>query len=557
MIKRIVTTAVALSAMAALPLTYTQSAPTQLTASTTPSMSGSVVAVSATSANGLLFASTEGNVASNGNATTHGQPSSVPTPVVGMAALPSGTGYYLATQSGNIYNFGSAPNHGDTYTYGITGLTGSKPLNAPIVGMATTPHGHGYWLVAADGGVFNFGSAGFYGSTYTYGITGLSGKRPLNAPIVAMVPTPNGKGYWLVAKDGGVFDFGDAKFYGSTYTYGITGLSGKRPLNAPIVGAAATPSGGGYYLVASDGGVFDFGNAKFGGSAYSKGYTGLAGTHPLPSPVAGLAPDPTANGYWMVTQTGKVLNFGAAASMPGVSAKPYVNPAALTDPSSNISPVASNNACDNANYVTNQPNTPGCITVGLGAINQGNASEGLAPMVLPSNFDSLTRAEQLFVLVNEARIERGLTPIYGIASDLQSSALSAAQQLSDPNPQSLPPGAQGSWESDWADGPSTTDNFFAWMYDDGPGQYDFNIACPSSGGGGCWGHRKSIIYPYNSYYSKLMGSPYVTVMGVASVNMPQVPIFESDTLLFVPVAQSSLGQIQFVYTWAQAVASGA
>ncbi|MHB8189914.1 MAG: hypothetical protein ACYDHP_05755 [Ferrimicrobium sp.] len=47
---------------------------------------------------------------------------------------------------------------------------------------------------------------------------------------------PNGKRYWLVASDSGIFNFGDAGFYGSTYTYGITGLTGSHPLNAPIVG---------------------------------------------------------------------------------------------------------------------------------------------------------------------------------------------------------------------------------------------------------------------------------------------------------------------------------
>ena len=55
------------------------------------------------------------------------------------------------------------------------------------------------------------------------------------------------KGYWLVASDGGVFSFGDASFYGST---------GGDRLNKPIVGIAATPDGNGYWLVASDGGVF-------------------------------------------------------------------------------------------------------------------------------------------------------------------------------------------------------------------------------------------------------------------------------------------------------------
>ena len=91
--------------------------------------------------------------------------------------------------------------------------------------MAATPTGHGYWLVASDGGIFTFGDAAFYGST---------GAHPLNKPIVGMAATPTGHGYWLVASDGGIFTFGDARFYGST---------GAHPLNKPIVGMAATPIG--------------------------------------------------------------------------------------------------------------------------------------------------------------------------------------------------------------------------------------------------------------------------------------------------------------------------
>ena len=68
---------------------------------------------------------------------------------------------------------------------------------------------------------------------------------------------PSGVGYWFVASDGGVFSFGDAAFYGST---------GNIRLNQPIVAMAATPSGKGYWLVASDGGIFSFGDAEFCGS---------------------------------------------------------------------------------------------------------------------------------------------------------------------------------------------------------------------------------------------------------------------------------------------------
>ena len=81
-----------------------------------------------------------------------------------------------------------------------------------------------------------------------------------------MAPTPDGKGYWLVASDGGIFTFGDANFYGST---------GAIALNKPIVGMMAGPSGAGYVLVASDGGTFTFGTGPL---------LRLAGRHPPQEP---------------------------------------------------------------------------------------------------------------------------------------------------------------------------------------------------------------------------------------------------------------------------------
>ncbi len=100
--------------------------------------------------------------------------------------------------------------------------------------MAATPDGKGYWLVASDGGIFTFGDATFFGST---------GAMQLNRPIVGMAATPDGKGYWLVASDGGIFTFGDASFYGS---------EGGAQSTAPVVGMAAVPNGDGYWLVFGD-----------------------------------------------------------------------------------------------------------------------------------------------------------------------------------------------------------------------------------------------------------------------------------------------------------------
>ena len=122
---------------------------------------------------------------------------------------------------------------------------GGKHLNSPIVGMAPTRTGRGYWLVAADGGIFTFGDAKFHGSM---------GNARLNQPVVGLVPDAANTGYWLVASDGGVFSFG-APFHGS--------MGGIR-LQRPVV--AIVRYGNGYMLVARDGGVFDFSNDPFFGS---------------------------------------------------------------------------------------------------------------------------------------------------------------------------------------------------------------------------------------------------------------------------------------------------
>ncbi|MFZ4516606.1 MAG: S1 family peptidase [Acidimicrobiia bacterium] len=158
----------------------------------------------------------------------------------------------------------------------------------------------GYHLVARDGGIFSFGDAKFKGST---------GGMRLNQPVVGMAMTPSGNGYWLVASDGGIFSFGDAKFKGST---------GAMRLNQPIVGMAATPSGNGYWLVASDGGIFSFGDAKFKGST---------GGIKLNQPITRMASSRSGNGYWLLAADGGIFTFGDAkfyGSEGGSSGRKYV-----------------------------------------------------------------------------------------------------------------------------------------------------------------------------------------------------------------------------------------
>ena len=191
----------------------------------------------------------------------------------------AGGGYWLVAADGGVFPYGGARGFGST---------GGVRLNQPIVGMAPTPDSRGYWLVAADGGVFPFGDAVGYGST---------GAVRLNRPVVGMAVTPDGKGYWLVASDGGIFPFGDASGFGSTGTI---------RLNKPIVGMAGTPDGGGYWLVASDGGIFPFGDAVGRGSTAAIR---------LNRPVVGMAGTPDGGGYWLVASDGGVFPFGDASGL--------------------------------------------------------------------------------------------------------------------------------------------------------------------------------------------------------------------------------------------------
>ncbi len=139
-----------------------------------------------------------------------------------------------------------------------------------------------YRMAASDGGIFAFGDAAFYGSM---------GGRTLNAPIVGMAATPDGGGYFEVAADGGIFAFGDATFYGSM---------GGRTLNAPIVAVAADPAGG-YWEVAADGGIFAFGAPYYGS---------MGGQH-LDRPIVGIAATTSGSGYWEVASDGGLFAFDA------------------------------------------------------------------------------------------------------------------------------------------------------------------------------------------------------------------------------------------------------
>ena len=157
-----------------------------------------------------------------------------------------------------------------------------------MLDSVATPSGLGYYMVAADGGVFAFGDAQFYGST---------GAMRLNEPVQSLVPDPDGAGYWLVAADGGVFAF-QAEFRGSMPAV----LQPGQRLNRPVTGMVSY--GDGYLMVATDGAVFNFSNLPFDGSL---------GDVPPPWPVVSVTPVPSGILFdpgGLVQPTGFVLSVG-------------------------------------------------------------------------------------------------------------------------------------------------------------------------------------------------------------------------------------------------------
>jgi hypothetical protein len=197
--------------------------------------------------------------------------------------------------------------------------------------VVPAPTRHGYWMLGADGAVYAFGNAKFYGShtdlaahltptrtalgywvvnrtghVYAFGDArsfGDAGALRAGEHVTSMSATTTGKGYWLFTSAGRVFARGDATFFGDL---------GARHLNGPVIDSVPTASGRGYYLVASDGGVFAFGDARFHGSL---------GARRLNQPVIGLVPTSTGSGYWLVAADGGVFAFGDASFRGSLGAK--------------------------------------------------------------------------------------------------------------------------------------------------------------------------------------------------------------------------------------------
>jgi hypothetical protein len=231
---------------------------------------------------GYWLAGQNGQVAACGDAPVLGN-AITPTPVVAITAAPNGIGYWLVTTNGMVYAFGSAKWYGQPVVLDTSanpyGIMLSHVIAQPIVGMAADPKTGGYWLIDRNGNVYN------YNAPKKASIAGQT-----SAGIAAF---PEGTGYWVVTKTGAVLNLGGAKRYGS--------LTEAELGRSTVTGITADQATGGYWVLLSSGHVLGFHATTFGAAG------GLA------VPAVGLSALGNGKGYRVVRANGRIIDFGAAA----------------------------------------------------------------------------------------------------------------------------------------------------------------------------------------------------------------------------------------------------
>jgi hypothetical protein len=226
-----------------------------------------------------------------------------PADVVDIEPTISGNGYWTVDSRGHVYAFGDAqpltlPEPEPGWSPLRPGERITSLSRRVVPGTSNYPDRvDELWLFSDRGAVY---VAGGYSNRYG----DLSTVR-LNGPVVDSVARNDGMGYWMVASDGGIFTFGLARFFGSM---------GDQRLNAPVQSLVPDPDGVGYWLVAGDGGIF----------AFDAPFLGSMGDTRLNQPIVGMVS--SGSGYLMVASDGGIFTFGEASFFGSLGDHPPAAP---------------------------------------------------------------------------------------------------------------------------------------------------------------------------------------------------------------------------------------
>ncbi len=247
----------------------------------------------------------------------------------------------------------------------------------------------------------------------------------------------------------------------------------------------------------------------------------VSATTPAPKPSAAPTPSGRLTLGANIVPTPNFMVAGSGTFVNGVAT--YQNP--CITPQSTWPVFTNDAAC--TNYI-------------LEAINNARAVEGVRAMHLPSNWFSLTPQQQLFVVADLERTDRGLPPYVGLNAALSAEAQHAALTNNDPG---VAPGfaigtdAQGSpgMGGAWGGGFNVLATDYVWMYLDGwagSAAATSNVACTSPNNAGCWAHREELLGTAPGFNPGVglmatnaeMGTGYAVVAGHASlVDLVELP----------------------------------
>jgi hypothetical protein len=180
-----------------------------------------------------------------------------------------------------------------------------------------------------------------------------------------------------------------------------------------------------------------------------------------------------------------------------------------------------------------------CLAATVAAFDHARALEGVTPLVLPDDFSALSVPEQLFVVIDAERVDRGLAPFVGMTAALDADAERGARRANDPPD---PGPSYLLFDGEWAGGSvNAVDAVYGWMYDDG--YNSGNLDCLTRGAPGCWGHRKGILDNFGSGPDLVMGA------AVTLSHVKDAPSMAAS----LTVASSRPNRL--LYTWAEALAA--
>lgn len=229
----------------------------------------------------------------------------------------TGNGYYLMNHEGKIHAYGDAVLYGEPITDGFNANTPENGGDGFTWDMAMTHTGNGYWVLSSEGQVYAYGDAVVFG-------------QPVNTPTglfaVAIESHPSAMGYWIARGDGKVYTRGAATHYGDIPATGSRAL--KYQFGTAFHGRSEaaqslrrTSTGNGYWLMTTTGRVYNFGDAK------NFGEPNPLAQHPnniFTECYWDLLPAPDDKGYLLVHANGKISHHGDieyfGSAVPGTEA---------------------------------------------------------------------------------------------------------------------------------------------------------------------------------------------------------------------------------------------